>query len=172
LRDFGYYLKAAKKVGFPVVIKSTRMGKGASVYKIDDERALNSFIDERVEKAKNAKSFIIQEYIAYKYDLRALIIGEHVNVMRRIPGAGEFRANFSLGGSVELFELDPDGVRLARQALAAVGMSVGGVDILITPDNKRYILEVNHTAGFVGMEKATGENIGALFVKHAIKNAK
>jgi glutathione synthase/RimK-type ligase-like ATP-grasp enzyme len=51
-------------------------------------------------------------------------------------------------------------------------MSIGGVDILITGHNKRYILEVNHTAGFVGMEKATGENIAKIYLEHAIKEAK
>jgi len=51
-------------------------------------------------------------------------------------------------------------------------MTVGGVDILIDKNNKRYILEVNHTAGFVGMEKATNKNIGKLFIEHAIKEAR
>ena len=50
-------------------------------------------------------------------------------------------------------------------------MSVGGVDILIDESGKRYILEVNHTAGFVGMEKATGKNIGRLYLEHALKYA-
>ena len=48
--------------------------------------------------------------------------------------------------------------------------------MLITKDKdgvaKRYILEVNHTAGFLGMEKATGENIGKIFVEHAIAQAR
>jgi glutathione synthase/RimK-type ligase-like ATP-grasp enzyme len=57
-------------------------------------------------------------------------------------------------------------------ALTAIDMSVGGVDVLIAEGNKKYILEVNHTAGFVGMEKATGENIGRVFVEHAIANAR
>jgi glutathione synthase/RimK-type ligase-like ATP-grasp enzyme len=92
--------------------------------------------------------------------------------MRRIPGEGEFRANFSLGGSVELFDLDEAGKKMAMKALKAVGLSIGGVDMLITEDNKRYILEVNHTAGFIGMELATSTNIGKIWVEHAIASAK
>ena len=171
LRDFDLYPDACAKMGYPVVVKSTRMGKGASVYKLEDESALSSFIDEAENEGKSAKSFIIQEFIPYKYDLRCLIIGDSVFTMRRIPAEGEFRANFSLGGEVEVFELDNEGKLLAKDALSAVNMSIGGVDILMTEANKRYILEVNHTAGFVGMEKATGENIGRLFLKHAIVNA-
>ena len=51
-------------------------------------------------------------------------------------------------------------------------MDVAGVDVLIDENDDRYILEVNHTAGFVGMEKATGENIGKIYVECAIERAK
>lgn len=172
VRDFEKYHGAAKKVGYPCVIKSTRMGKGIGIYKIDSKDDLTKFIDKVQNEDKSAKGFIIQKYIPYVFDLRCLIIGTNVFVMQRIPAKGEFRANFSLGGEVKLFDLDKNAQKLAINALRAVDMSIGGVDILITKDNKRYILEVNHTAGFVGMEKATGKNIGKLFVEHAIKNAK
>lgn len=171
-RDFGQFPKLAEKVGYPLVVKSTRTGKGAAVFKVDSQKALDELISELINEGKNAKSYILQEFIPYKYDLRCLVIGEQIFTMRRIPAEGEFRANYSLGGQVEVFKLDKAGHDLAIKALKTVDMSVGGVDILITEDNARYILEVNHTAGFVGMEKATGENIGKVYVEHAIKNAK
>jgi len=172
VREFKEYKSAIEKVGFPVVIKSSRMGKGANVFKINSPDGLSTFINEAESQEKSAKGYIIQEFIHYKYDLRCLIIGKSVFTMRRIPKEGEFRANFSLGGSVEPFDLDEEGEKLAISALDAVNMSVGGVDILITDDGKRYILEVNHTAGFVGMEEATGKNIGKLYVEHAIAQAR
>jgi RimK family alpha-L-glutamate ligase len=171
-RDYTHYTELAGKIGYPVIVKSSRMGKGVNVFKFDDEAELVGFINESEEKGLSAKSFIIQEFIPYIYDLRILIVGESVFTMRRIPASGEFRANFSLGGDVELYDLDEKGEELAKKALKAVDMSVGGVDMLITDDDKRCILEVNHTAGFVGMEKATGKNIGKIFVKHAIAEAK
>lgn len=171
-RDFSEFPDIAKKIGFPVIMKSTRMGKGASVFKAENEQELNNLIGEAQLKGKEAKSYLLQEMIPYVHDLRVLIIGEHVYAMKRIPAEGEFRANFSLGGRVELFDLDEPGKQLAKNALNAIDMSVGGVDVLITEDNRRYILEVNHTAGFAGMEEATGENIGKLWVEHAITNAR
>jgi len=148
------------------------MGKGVGVYKADDEEGLANLVAEFESNEKNPKNYILQEFIPYVYDIRALIIGNDVFAMRRIPGEGEFRANFSLGGAVEPYELDEEGRKLAINALAAINMSVGGVDILITKDGKRYILEVNHNAGFTGMEKATGKNIGKVFVEHAIAEAR
>ena len=171
-RDFKDYPKLATKLGYPFVLKSSRMGKGASVYKIESEKELNDFVNRAEGEGKSAKSYILQEFIPYICDLRVLVVGDEVYTMRRIPAKGEFRANFSLGGKVETYNLDSEGKRLAIKALSAIDMSVGGVDILITKDDKRYVLEVNHTAGFVGMEKATGENIGKVYVEHAIASAK
>ncbi len=171
-RDFALWSERAEKLGYPLVVKSTRTGKGASVYKVDSEEDLGRFITNIKKEGKEAKNYLLQEFIPYKHDLRVLVIGDDMFAMKRIPGEGEFRANFSLGGSVELFDLDEPGKNLARKAMRAVDMSVGGVDILITNDNRRYILEVNHTAGMLGMEKATGKNITRMYVEHAIKNAK
>lgn len=171
-RDWEKFPDLAQRIGYPVIIKSTRTGKGASVYKIDSPSELSEFISDLKSQEKEAKGYLIQEFVPYKFDLRVLIIGENLFTMRRIPKEGEFRANFSLGGTVELFDLDEEGKKLARKALSAVEMSVGGVDILIGEDGKRYVLEVNHTAGWVGMEKATGENITKLYLEHAIEKAK
>ncbi len=171
-RNFEYFPKKAERIGYPVIVKSTRTGKGASIFKTDSKSQLLKLIEELKGEDKKAKSYIMQEFIPYKYDLRCLVIGEHVYTMRRIPAKGDFRANFSLGGKVEKYNLDSKGEALAIKALKTIDMSIGGVDILITREDKRYILEVNHTAGFVGMEKATGKNIGKVFVEHAIKNAK
>ena len=170
-REFEDFPMMAEKIGYPLIVKSTRMGKGVGVYKMNSKKELLKFIRDSLQEEKSGKSYLMQEFIPYEYDLRCLIIGDKVFTMRRIPGEGEFRANFSLGGSVELFDLDNEGQELAKKALSAIDMSVGGVDILITKDDKRYILEVNHTAGMIGMEEATGENITKLFVEHAINNA-
>jgi RimK family alpha-L-glutamate ligase len=171
-RSFDEMREYAAKRKFPMVVKPARMGKGNGVTKVENVSDLQEFIEKKESEEKEAKSFLLQEFVPYVVDLRILCIGEHTFVMRRIPREGDFRANFSLGGDVAPYELDEDGKALARSAMKAVGLEVAGVDMLITEDNKRYILEVNHTPGFVGMEQALGQNIGKLYVEHAIKSAK
>lgn len=171
-RDFKDYSAIAQKLGYPFIIKSSRMGKGANVFMIDTENKLKEIVSDNQNEGKSAKSYLLQKYIPYQYDLRVLVVGDEVFTMRRIPAEGEFRANFSLGGKVEPYELDEESKKLALDALAAVDMSVGGVDILITKDKRKYVLEVNHTAGFVGMEKATNKNIAKVYLNHAISSAK
>lgn len=172
LHAYDKFVPSAKRIGFPVICKLARTGKGAGVYKFDNETDLQNFVMELENREIEPKSYMLQEFIPYVHDLRILIIGEQMFCMKRIPGEGEFRANFSLGGSVELFDLDEEGKKMAIKALHAVDLQIGGVDMLITADNKRYILEVNHTAGFIGMEKATGINIGKIWMEYALANAK
>jgi RimK family alpha-L-glutamate ligase len=171
-RDFDAYEEASEKIGYPLVLKPTRTGKGSGVIKIESKEELVAIISELKNQDKEAKGYILQEFIPYKYDLRILVIGDEVFTMRRIPKEGEFRANFSLGGSVEPFILDEDSKNLARRAIESVNLLVGGVDMLITEDGRRYILEVNHTPGMIGMEKATGKNITKIYLEYAIANAK
>jgi RimK family alpha-L-glutamate ligase len=170
--DFGGFFDIANDLGYPVIVKSTKAGKGVAVFKANTEVELGKLVDDFQTSEKNAKSYILQEFIPYIFDIRALVIGSEVFAMQRIPKEGEFRANFSLGGSVQVFELEERDKKLAIEALAACEMTMGGVDILITKDGKRFILEVNHNAGYEGMEKATGENIAKIYLEHAIKNAK
>jgi RimK family alpha-L-glutamate ligase len=170
-RSFDDFLKFGEEIGYPFIFKSGRAGKGRGVYKVDSREDFLKMIAGFNDEEKEAKSFLLQEYIPYKYDLRCLVIGDRTFTMRRIPKEGDFRANFSLGGSVELFDLDDKGKDLAKRALKAVDLEVGGVDILIDENDKRYVLEVNHNPGFVGMEKATGENIAKIYLDFSISRA-
>ena len=162
----------ADNIGFPLVIKSTRSGKGANIFKTDNKAELKDIINELESTGKNTKSYLVQKFIDYKYDLRCLVIGEQVFTMRRIPPKGDFRANYSIGGTVENFEIDESTKELVERAIKAVDLEVGGVDVLIDQKGQKYILEVNHTAGFVGMEQALKKNIGEIYLEHAIVNAK
>ncbi|HWA51590.1 MAG TPA: RimK family alpha-L-glutamate ligase [Patescibacteria group bacterium] len=171
-REYKDLYRLGDKLGFPLVMKSSRAGKGGKVWLVKDNSEFVNFINKFDRENYPAKNILVQGFIDYKYDLRILVIGEKMYCMRRIPRAGDFRANFSLGGSVELFPLTPELKKLAKDAMDAIGLEVAGVDVLIDKDNKNYILEVNHTPGMVGMEKATGENITKIYLNYAIKNAR
>ena len=160
-----------KTFKYPFIVKRVNLGKGAGVYLVHNEKELDSIIKDAELKGKKSKNFIAQQFIDYEHDLRVLLIGDKAFCMKRIPGESEFRANFSLGGSVELFDLDDESKKLALKARDVVGLTVAGVDILIDKKGNKYLLEVNHTPGFIGMEQATGENIGRYFVETALKKA-
>lgn len=172
-RSFDDFTKTAKNLGYPLIVKFTRSGKGVGVMKVDDQKGLSALVENLKSRGRDAKSYLLQEFIPYVYDLRILAIGSQTFIMRRIPKKGEFRANFSLGGSVEKYDLDEKGRDLALKAKNAVDpdMPIAGVDMLTTALGKKYILEVNRTAGLIGIEKATGVNTTRLYVQYAINNA-
>lgn len=170
--DYNHFVALASELKYPIIVKPTSTGKGVGVEKLKNENELFEFTGKSIKAEKPAKRFVLQEFIPYRLDLRLLIIGDDVFCMRRIPRPGDFRANFSLGGTVEIHKPSEETIALAKKALNAIGMSVGGVDILITPDNRQYVLEVNHNPGFQGMELATKENIAKIYLEHAIKSAK
>ncbi|MEK7064451.1 MAG: RimK family alpha-L-glutamate ligase [Patescibacteria group bacterium] len=168
--DFEHFVSFGSQLKYPLVVKPTSTGQGVGVAKIENEGELLSFTEKAIKEGQSASRFIMQEFVPYVYDLRLLIIGEAVFCMRRIPREGDFRANFSLGGTVELFIPGEDTIALAKKALKAVGMTIGGIDILITKD-KQIVLEVNHNPGFEGMEIATGQNIAKIYFDHVLETA-
>jgi len=171
-RSYDDFPSLCAKIGYPVIIKPIKTGKGRGIEKLEDPKQLSEFIKKANDEERPAGYYLIQEFIPYEKDLRILIIGDHVYAMRRFPKEGDFRANFSLGGTVEIITPDEETKELAKRALHCIGLSIGGVDVLITSEGKRYILEVNHNPGIEGIESATGENIARTYLEHAISHAK
>ncbi|WKZ24346.1 MAG: RimK family alpha-L-glutamate ligase [Candidatus Dojkabacteria bacterium] len=155
-----------KEVGFPVVIKHRSSGKGAKIYKLEDRLDLENTLTDLQEENKLGR-FYIQEYLPLAADYRVLVVADQVvGAMLRIPKKGDFRANFSLGGTVEPAELTDEMKDLATRAAQATNANFGGVDIVYTTDKKPYLLEVNRTPGFEGFTKAHGIDVAKMFVDY------
>jgi len=74
LHSFEKYLPSAAKVGYPIVCKLTRTGKGAGVHKFDREEDFKRFIENIALNEGDPRNYIIQKFIPYVYDLRILVI--------------------------------------------------------------------------------------------------
>ncbi|SFK76612.1 alpha-L-glutamate ligase, RimK family [Halogranum rubrum] len=106
-------------------------------------------------------------------DLRVYVVGDEViGSMFRYAPEGDWRTNVALGGTVEdaSDEVTPDLLTLARDATAAMGLDYAGVD-LIEGDDGWYVLEVNPTAGFRGLYRATGTSPAPYIARLAIERA-
>jgi RimK family alpha-L-glutamate ligase len=166
------FREACDTLGYPVIIKHSGSGQGLGVNKADNKEEVDLFITKMQEDGKKFKTYVIQEFIPYVQDIRVLVIGgEVIGGMQRIPKEGEFRANFSRGGSVKMLELSEDIKKLASDCAKATNAVNAGVDVLVTADGKKYILEVNRTPGFEGFESATGKDIASLIMEKALRDA-
>ncbi|WP_254535054.1 RimK/LysX family protein [Halomarina litorea] len=106
-------------------------------------------------------------------DLRVYVVGEEVvGAMNRFAPEGEWRTNVALGGDVEDMtdEMPQEAKETALYASEVIGLDYAGVD-LIEGNDGWYVLEVNPTAGFKGLYKATGRSPAPYIAKMAIERA-
>jgi RimK family alpha-L-glutamate ligase len=132
-------------------------------------------LDERVNAKVGNRYAFLQEFLDHDserhHDLRVYVVGgQVVGAMNRYAPEGEWRTNVALGGAVEDMtgNLPAEVEQIARDAVAAIGLDYAGVDIVQGEDGY-YVLEVNPTAGFRGLFKASGISPAPYIVQHAVE---
>ena len=106
-------------------------------------------------------------------DLRIYVVdGRVIGAMYRYAAESDWRTNVARGGSVEdATESAPEETfEIAKEATATIGLDYAGVD-LIEGDDGWYLLEVNPTAGFKGLYRATGTSPAPHIARLAIETA-
>ena len=154
---------------YPIVMKTLSGSKGVGVLFIESERSYDSLVQLLYHQNPNV-DLIIQEYIKTEKDIRVIVLGGLIVAsMERKVIEGDFRSNVSQGGKVakyKLTDLEKEQCLLASKAVNGVWTAV---DFIPSKDPKTkppYILEVNHSPGTEGIEKASGENIVKQVVQH------
>jgi ribosomal protein S6--L-glutamate ligase len=154
----------------PWVVKPAMGSKGRDIDLARTAADVRSVFGRRWE-ADRHEILLLQEYLAGEggrpWDLRVVVLlGEVVGAMRREAPAGEFRSNYSLGGSVAAVRLEPVLAALAVRAAEMLDLDLAGVDILVAPAGPR-ILEVNANPGWEGISTAmaaAGDDFFARFL--------
>jgi len=155
---------------YPVVVKTPFGSHGTGVFIAESERSLRPIIDFHLSRGHYNDPIIIQEFFneANGSDIRAFVVGNKVvAAMQRTAPKGDFRANYSGGGSIKEITLTPEQEKLAIDATRILGMDYSGVDIINT-NSGPVILEVNSNPGFKGIEEATGIDVANEIVKYSI----
>jgi ribosomal protein S6--L-glutamate ligase len=156
--------------GYPVIVKSPFGSYGVGVAIAESRRSLYSSLD-MVWANTSSSILLIQEYVAEAEgcDFRAYVIGDRVVAsMQRQAQKGDFRSNLHTGGAASKVKLTEEEEHLAIRATQALGLDIGGVDLLRTKKGP-MVMEVNANPGFEGLMKVTGVNIPHEMVKYAIK---
>ncbi|WP_129112827.1 RimK family alpha-L-glutamate ligase [Halegenticoccus tardaugens] len=155
--------------GEEVVYKTAIGTHGGTAWKLDSAEPLAAAVGSR-------RAFL-QEFVSRgegrPRDLRVYVVADAVvGAMYRYAPAGEWRTNVARGGEVEdaTETLSDEAARLARRATAVVGLDYAGVD-LIECDGRWLVLEVNPTAGFRGLYRATGRSPAPSLAALAIERA-
>lgn len=147
-------------LGFPLIVKTLHGALGSGVFLIENAKSFEDLMTLVHETQPNIL-MIFQKFIASSKgrDLRVLVVeGKVIAAMQRTAKAGDFKANFSQGGSVAKFEIDKKAAEISIQTAKALDIQVAGIDLLFTEDGYT-ICEANTFPGFKGLEKATGVNV-------------
>lgn len=131
-----------------VVVKPLFHGGGETVSRTTtDRQSLEPHVDRALASWPD-EPIIVQQYlpeVPAEGDKRVMLLeGEVVGCVRRIPAAGDFRANIHVGGRAELAELDDRDRAVAARAgemLAREGVFFAGIDVLAG-----RLIEINVTS--------------------------
>ena len=147
---------------FPIIMKTLEGSKGVGVLFIESERQIESLVQLLYSQNEDV-DLLIQEYIKTDGDIRVIVLGGKVIAsMKRDVVEGDFRSNVSQGAKVKEYELTDLELEQCLLAAKAIDGSWTAVDFIPSKNPKTeppYILEVNHSPGTEGIEKATGDNI-------------
>lgn len=161
--------------GVPVVVKRSRGLKGRGVFICESLRSLRSTLQSLMS---TTEPVIFQEFIAEAdgRDYKITITRDSClcAVQRVATVRSEFRANVALGGHATLVKPEMEMVELAKQAIDAVGLIFGSVDII----KSRAGLLVIDVNDFPELNLSYGDldcfvelNYTKLFVAHLIRAA-
>ena len=107
---------------------------------------LMPFINKSDARNVYVERFIKNDYSDFRVDI---VDGEFVACYGRKANGREWRTNITSGGSVIMREANDEIIALAKKATAALGLEIGGVDILYDEEREEYVvLEVNGIPAF------------------------
>ncbi len=150
-----------KTIGFPVVVKTLNGALGIGVFLLESQSAFKDLMELVGETNPNLQ-LIFQKFVSVSKgrDLRLFVVnGEVIAAMERRAKDGGFKANYSSGASVHMFEPDQEAIDIAVKTAEALDIQVGGIDLLFKENGGYTICEANTFPGFKGLEQASGVNV-------------
>jgi len=154
---------------YPIIMKTLAGSKGVGVLFVESERSYDSLV-QLLHSQNPDIDLLIQEYIKTDKDIRVIVLGGLIiAAMERKVIEGDFRSNVSQGSKVASYKLSDLEIEQCLLASKAVNGVWTAVDFIPSKEPKTkppYILEVNHSPGTAGIEKASGKNIAKEVIQH------
>lgn len=151
-------LAAFAELGGDVVLKPLFGSEGRGIARLTDPA-----VAERIFGLLTQLGAVLylQEFVPHgDCDYRVLLIGRMAWCVRR-RNPHDWRTNLSRGATAEPCDLPDEWLILARRAAEAVGAPLAGVDLMIGPDERPLVIEVNAVPGWRGLAAALNVDIAA-----------
>jgi RimK family alpha-L-glutamate ligase len=163
---FDEAMEAFSNMGGDVVVKPLFGSLGFGMTRINDED-----IAYRVFRTLEMIGgvYYIQKYIPHRNeDIRAFVIGGRV-VASMLRKADRWKTNIAGGGEAKPYRLEEKLAEVSVRAAEAVGLEYTGVDILKSEGGYDfYVVELNSTPGWEGLQTVTEKSISDQVVDHLL----
>jgi len=159
-------MDAFEELGGDVVVKPLFGSLGAGMARVSD-RDVAYRVFRALEMARSV--YYLQEFIPHEgADIRAFVVGGSV-VASMLRVADGWKTNISGGAAAQPHELGEELADLSVRASRALGLEYTGVDLLRSErDGEVYVVELNSTPGWQGLQSVTERNIAGVIVDHLL----
>jgi hypothetical protein len=155
-----------QSVNAPVI---TKMQSAFAIYREGDENVVftNTVDESHLDELENVQycPMVFQERIEKQLELRINIVGHaifafSVNSAVSDRAATDWRKDgAALVNSWEPYELPQDIQQKLLAFMDVYGLNYGAIDLILSPDNQYYFLEVNAAGEFFWLDKLCGHAI-------------
>jgi ribosomal protein S6--L-glutamate ligase len=154
---------AARKLGFPCVVKARHSRQGVGVVRCTGRDQLDATLDAMFRLGEEV--VVQRECRTGGVSRRVLVLdGAVLGATEHRAAPGEFRSNAARGAAVAAVTLAGGAADLAVAAAAVLGLGFCGVDLL--PDGDRWLVgEVNPSPGWKHFAEATGFAVADALVR-------
>lgn len=153
-------LLARRMGGYPLVLRFPGGSGGVGVVRVDSQPALCSLAEWACQEGHQPE---LMAYIPDAVHWRAIVVGDQVVATYLNPTRdGDFRSY--AGEEPDLYTKEPPAglASLAVRATHTLALRFGGVDILVHPTGRMYLLEVNFPCYFGHAQQAGQDVAGAM----------
>ena len=146
----------------PFVIKDAHGRSGKHVYLISQHQQWKELLTKLPQG-----DFIIQSaQVKLGQDLRVFVIGKEIIAAVLRKNRSDFRANFKLGGTAEVYELNSQERSMIEKIINQFDFGLVGIDFLIHEDGQLLFNEIEDVVGSRILSATTSINLLEKYVTH------
>ena len=163
--SFTEAMKGFQELGGDVVVKPLFGSLGMGITRVSDPDVAHRVL-RALEMTKSV--YYLQEFIHHPgEDLRVFVIGGQVAAsMRRV--AQGWKTNISGGGKAKPYKPDAEVTEMSLRAAEALDLKYTGVDVIVSETGEAYVVELNSTPGWEGLQTVTEVDITEAVVDHIL----
>jgi len=153
-------LDGFSNLGEDVIVKPIIGSRGKGLVRITDREIAWRIFDTLL---RSNQAIFMQEYLPHGLqDIRTLVVGNRViSAMYRI--SNKWKSNISEGAIPKPCKIDESLEKLSVDASKTVGCVLAGIDLVEVKDT-RYVIEVNPSPGWKGLQSVTEHSIADVII--------